>query len=66
MLSTFRTDGYRDAQLGNRYSPPAFSVHCREYTEGFNSFFECEADCQKAKLAGQRAAQAYALGDRLG
>jgi len=58
--STFRVDGYRDAEQGNRFSPPCFSVHAQEYQEGYNSFFTCEQDTVKDRDAELRAVRDYA------
>ena len=41
--STFWTDGYRDAEAGNAYSPPehsATSVYTAEYQRGYNAFYD--------------------------
>jgi hypothetical protein len=29
------TDGFRDGERGLPYSPPAFTLHCQEYTRGY-------------------------------
>jgi hypothetical protein len=43
MASTFWTDGYRDAQVGNKYAPPehsSTSVFTAEYQRGYNAFYD--------------------------